>query len=74
MSKETLAQREEVLYTSAQKAKSEALHHPKTPNVLTFNLEEQPPAASASRKEQMQGWRDSSIGRSANSLRQRSKN
>jgi hypothetical protein len=50
------------IYSSAQKAASEKIAQPKTPTILSFNLEEQPPAVSASRKEQMKTWRDSVDG------------
>jgi hypothetical protein len=57
-SKATLAQMEETIHQSAQKEDSEAQYHPKTPSVLTFNLEEQPPASTPSQGEQMRNWRD----------------
>jgi hypothetical protein len=59
---QTLASMEAALYDSAQKSETEKHYHPKTPTVLTFNLEEQPPASSLSRQSQMKAWRESVDG------------
>jgi hypothetical protein len=59
IAKETYAEMELALHQSTQKKKAKEIYQPKTPSVLTLNLEDDPPLASdRSHKERMIAWHE----------------